>query len=605
MRKLSSIIILSVFVFSVFAVPSISLAATSAQKKAVKKWCKEETLQKSANIFTAYQPITILGVQRIKLGKKKYYTCHFTTVRVAESGTVEEYWWSKKSGAAPYRRVRDGVSEDVLKRVKTTGKRVMGKSNGTFPYGPINGSKLVSATFDKDGGVLSTVTVGGVKVSVVVPEDTFTEGGEITLAPYTEMPSGQEHFALSNALGFGVHLDIKSLQRSTPVFLVFDIEGGEAAQKERTSAAAKNVFFNRCDPAMAWFNPIICARKKKLSPEQIVDKNYAVVTPIHKEGYQNRVFLQETIPTGVSGLIVARVDHGDIYIPQKLDKNLTKDLVQSTLGKFTNYGGRLQAAALALEWDIPLTFEHLEDGLLGAMDAAGMYSEFKKAVLVGRKAATYMAAHRPADEDDREDWEYIEGEIGAAAQRAAEYAFDTAKNDNERDYTDASVEGSSIVADLEDAGVSGAADAADDIGNSLGDAIGNPPADASQAASAAESAAAGDVSIPANDLRSLIDGVYSDVSASIADILSAAATAQAMGQDPGDFVEKIRIRLENLLQNLGLTKKQLLGIAVTAQLLGLEGTANVALERAARIGDEPCNAIMEKTLKTYGLNTCD
>ena len=137
---------------------------------------------------------------------------------------------------------------------------------------------------------------------------------------------------------------------------MFDVKGGKATAE----AAKKAKYKNRCDPRFKWFNPFICARQNKVPVRQVVDKDSTVVTPIHTEKYNDLTFTGNTIPLGVDGLIATKIDKGDVFIPQKLDKDLTADLVKKTMGKYGNDDERLEAAALAKEWDIELNSNQLE-----------------------------------------------------------------------------------------------------------------------------------------------------------------------------------------------------------------------------------------------------
>ena len=103
---------------------------------------------------------------------------------------------------------------------------------------------------------------------------------------------------------------------------------------------------------MIHFNPIICARENGVPIEDSPLVDYAVANPIHNPDYSGLVFTAPTINVGINGLIITEVDSSGLYIPQRLDQDLAKDLTVGNFGRYSHYDERMEAANLILGWGL-------------------------------------------------------------------------------------------------------------------------------------------------------------------------------------------------------------------------------------------------------------
>jgi hypothetical protein len=511
----------------------------------------------------------------------------------------------------------DSSSQKTSDQVKLA--RVYGKSDGKVPYAPIDEENVVSRTLDKNGGVLQTTLSNGVKAYLVIPEGSVIMDASASLLPYKEMPTQKSHGGLSGDYGFGLQVSLKSVQVGVGGFLVFDVTGGKATKE----AAKKAKVLNRCDPRYKWFNPFICARQNKVSAKNVADKNVTVVTPIHNEKYKELVFTNNTIPVGIDGLIVMSIGKGDVYIPQKLDKDLTKELVDKTLGKYMNSAQRLEAAALALEWGIDLNQEKLE---IIADTFGGSYQEDIKALYV---YAEYLkqaedklkvVKNKSTSDEDEEDAKEIETEdledlitLFTESQGDTESSLlSDAKYDTKEYDGDITVGAAAALGAASELGVDGASTAAAEAASNMaGEAASET--DLGDAAGEAEAAqATGDEAGAEQAQKNLedaaadkINDAINDPNSSIGDLLDAAALAQLLGLDDlaDQALDKIKEKLEDMLDD-DLTKEQALNAASLAQLLGFEALAEKFLQLAGTLKSGDCD-LVNKTLKTYGINKCD
>src|SRR3989344_5179119 len=369
----------------------------------------------------------------------------------------------------------DSQKKEPEQKFKSTLKKVKGKSSGKQPYAPIDSDKVVAKTFSNRGGVLDADLSKNVKMYVIVPEDNVlaAASAEVTIAPFKEMPAGEVHPALSEDYGYGAQVFMSSIQRGVHAYVVFDVSGGEAIKKIRS----KNIYKNRCDPGKKWFDPIICARRNNVPADKVVDKTHTIVTPIFSdnENHNGLLIPRNVIPIGVDGLIVAEIDNGDIFIPQKLDQALTADIAKQ-IGKYGNPVENLEAAALALEWNVPLTFSQLDnlvDSINGAVDS---YSEMKKASVVGRRLSSYANAQFvvKAVEGDVEDAMFLKSQLEESTESAKNSLFSDVKDEvSQPGFGVTGTEGSAAVGSMADGNVPGASEARTDVADALKDNIDN------------------------------------------------------------------------------------------------------------------------------------
>lgn len=496
--------------------------------------------------------------------------------------------------------------------------RVFGKSDGKLPYAPIDEKNVVSRSFGKDGGVLTTTLSKGVKAYLVMPKGAVIMNATASLLPYKEMPTQKSHGGLSGDYGYGVQVSIKSVQMGVGGFLVFDVTGGKATKE----AAKKAKVLNRCDPRYKWFNPFICARKNKVPAKNVVDKNATVATPIHTEKYNKLVFTNNTIPVGVDGLIVTSIDKGDVYIPQKLDKDLAADLVDKTLGKYMNDAERLEAAALALEWNLDLSQERLEniadsvgDSYQEVVKSLYVYGEYikqaKEKLKTTKNKSTSNEDEEDAKETEIEDLEdlvalFTESEGDARTNLLSDAKFDTKEYDG--DITTEAAAGLGAASEM---GVEGASDAASEAASNMGEQAANET-DLGKAAGELETAqATGDEAAADQAQKNLedaatdkINDVINDPNSSIGDLLDAAALAQLLGLDDlaDQALDKIKEKLEDMLDD-DLSKEEALDAAALAQMLGFDELANKFLEKSKTALPEDCD-LVKKDLSNFGINKC-
>ena len=489
--------------------------------------------------------------------------------------------------------------------------KVKGTSTGTVPYASVDQAQVRARTITKDGGVVEASLAKNVKVFVIIPPGEVIESAKVAILPYTAMPSGPQHPALSDELGYGAQVFIESIQTGIRAFVIFDLDGGNAAKK----VARSEGYYNRCDPSKKWFNPLICARGKKVDPASGINKNYAVISPIHTQQYNTLVFTRNTIPLGMEGLIAAEVKGGDVYVPQKVDQALAADLVRSTIGRYSNNAEQVEAAEFALAWNIPFSREQAED-VVDAVNAAETYSQMVEAYFIADEMVQYAGRQTSLDENEAEEWVNLKSDAKVAADQAKATLFQEASSDTSSAFDDTSVEAGSAVGGLADNGVAGADAAVSDVEGNLQNGI-ESNSQSSDAGRAGEAIDAGEaaqranpkvIDIPptANSVKNAINNVLNNPQSSIQSLLKAAGLAQLWGFDDlaNKAIEKIKKLLEDLLTNSGLSQKGLYDAASIAQAVGADNLAEQFLDRASKLLDETCESLIKKSLRNFGINEC-
>lgn len=556
-------------------------------------------------------------------GKKKIIIVIVIVVILLILGGTGFYFWKvfKNKVLEPTKDIKKTVETQVPDKTAqsdssetTNPNRVKGKSDGNHPLAPIDEENVVTGGVGKSGKVLSTTLPNGVKVYLNIGD--VIESADAVLLPYKEMPTTPEHLALSNELGYGVEVILQSIQMGLGGYLIFDLRQGEATEE------AQNVskYYNRCDPTKIYFNPLICARKKGVPADKLIDKNYAVARPVYADD-DRPVFTTPTYYVGIDGLLVARIPSGGTYIPQKLDKELAQDLADDTIGNFMNNGEEMEAATILTEWELldNLTFDQADDLLNGFFNED--YFSFLRGIFVA-DAITAFAQNRSdstTNEDDADDWLYIAEEFELIAEEAPGLIYEDAVFDSGENgpVSIGALEGASVVGGLDDAGVSGADSASDTMaGNFEESGFGSTASDPLGAAEANqllgnEEAANENLDEYKDSVRDKINDILNDPNASITDIIRAMEMAQLLGLDDefmDDLMEKLRKKIEDEINDPNTSKSRLIELAELCQAIGFDDLADKALGKAGLKGDKPsgdeCDQV-NKTLKNYGIQGCD
>lgn len=494
--------------------------------------------------------------------------------------------------------------------------REIGSSAGKIPYAPIDEKNVTSLSLNKSGGVLSTTLSKNVKVFLVVPEGEIVQDAIISLIPYKTLPSQKNHGGLSSEYGFGLQVKIESIQTKIGGYLVFDVKGGKATSE----AVTKDGYKNRCDPRFKWFNPFICSRGNEVPARQLVDKNSTIITPIHAEKYNNLVFTNNTIPLGIDGLIVTKINKGDVYIPQKLDKDLVFDLVKKTLGRYGNDSQRLEAAALAKEWEIDLDKDQLE---VLADSNSLTYQEHVKAYHLFKgyreQAKDFLAKNKSkvtnndSEEDKRNkvnsEYESIISKLRESEEEVSKILIEDTLVDIEKFDGDVMVEAAVALGVASDLGLISAVGVAVSTEVSLEKQF-NQETNIGEALRELEAAIAIRQGSPVknNSIKKsgvdLVSGVSNDPDSSVENILDASSLAQILGLDDltNQLVEKIKRQFENKLkENLG--KKEFIELAILAQRFGFKDIENAFIKIAETAKKKDCDLI-KNNLDNFSVNEC-
>jgi len=536
-------------------------------------------------------------------------------------------------------------------------KKVTGQSLGKIPYAPIEEDHIATRLFGPDGGVLKAQLPGNVTAYYIMPEGSVIQSAMVSLIPYTQMPSSTKHGELSDEYGTGVQVEVSSSQMGVEGYLVFDTTGGAAAEE----GAANELYFNRCDPRFSWFNPYLCGQKNSLPATTVGSKTDTIITPIFNSNFDNLVFVQNTIPTGIDGLIATKIKGGDVFIPQKVDKPLAQKLISTTLSRNASSAQRLEAAGLALSWGITdLSFEQLE--ALSETDAR-TYQEYIKALYIlaqireGIQNREYIGT-AGADSDDLEN---LEENFEDTLTYIRNDFFDSAVGET-GDYGsgDGAIEATAAVSDAEEMGIEGASEAEaqveDNINENETSPYGQPDrqsgagegstytgeeefdpdsADATERAQEFVDNTLANPNATLFDLmqawevakklgleseaqieqrvmdkaQEMIDEVLNDPNATIPELLKALQLAQLLGlDDDGTVNEKVMNRIRAIIEEKlkhDLSKEELNDIANLCDLLGFSDLAAGARSKipAAPSGGD-CD-LVKKTLADYGINECD
>ncbi len=544
----------------------------------------------------------------------------FILILALIAGGVFWFFYKSKGEASP-------KSQGQNKQKLTGANRVIGESNGKLPYAAIDEDNVVSAVFDSFGGVLQTSTSKNIKIYFVVKEGEVAIDATISLLPYKEMPSAKNHGELSNEFGYGVQVEIISIQPGIGGYLVFDTKGGKAV------AAAQKKFgpaYNRCDPHFRWFEPFLCARLNKVPVGKVVDKEFTVITPVF-DNKMNKITLRETIPTGIDGLLVVKVERGDVYIPQKLDKELVSRLLNKPVSnKYEPQQWGSEDAAQALAWKIEPNIDQL-DSVAGTMIVEQPDFSAVKALYVTKSFINYpkerlkvIVKKSSSVNEGRKTFgenpiksvddllEKLEEDFAKLKKEFGEWAaVKTNKIRNE-----SSVVAVAAISGAKEAGIEGM----DELGAQSETTIENQvsayedyPVDALAAGEASQYVPGEDINEVINNIKAnakaTINATLADPNASIVELLEAGRLAK-LTMDPAEadkvwdeILAKIKKKLEEDL-NKDLNSREALEKAWLAAVLGFDDLKDKFIEKASKAVQTAECDLIHKTLTNFGINEC-
>ncbi|MFA6588253.1 MAG: hypothetical protein WCT08_04230 [Patescibacteria group bacterium] len=500
--------------------------------------------------------------------------------------------------------------------VSTVGK-VLGQSTGSLPYAAIDEAHVASAVIDSNGGVITATLPKNITAYLILPEGEVIQEAFVSLIPYTAMPSGQKHGYLSDELGYGVQVQIKSLQMGVRGYLVFDTTGGIATSE----AVAKEKYFNRCDPNFTWFDPYLCAKKNKVSASTVVTKDLTVITPIHAAKLNSLVFPRNTIPTGINGLVALPIKGGDVFIPQKVDQALVDKLTQDGLSKYSSITQKLEATGLALAWG-GNKFSQEQLKLIRYLAEENYYQEAIKAIAISQQFSNLLGAGSltiTRGEFDDMTNEELKADIDENLVDLAKIFLKDAQEVTQKfGFGIKSITAAAAISDAAQLGVAGASQALGTVRSNI-ESIGTSDSTSlGRRSSALESSdytnsGGGEPQITPEILqgmaRDVINRVWADPKATIKDILNAMSLARATALDNEDQIineglEKITKILEQMLKD-AVWAKDFFDIAAIAKMLGLDDLADDAIAKGkkAPISQKLCD-LVKKNLSNFGLNKC-
>lgn len=486
----------------------------------------------------------------------------------------------------------------------------LGTSDGEVPYAPIDEENIVTSMIGPSGGSVSTMLSDNVKLFVIIPEGELVGYATVMIYPYKEMPTGPNHPPLSNKLGYGAQVEISSFEMGIEGYLVFDTNGGQTQAEEQT----RDPIFNRCDPSKAWFNPIICAYIKEVPAGNLINGKYGVVIPIHYKTDSDMVMPQPTIDVGIDDFIIAEFEGDDVYLPQQFDQDIVEILVESGMRYSGNNKEKLEAIALAFEYDVDLTYEQYWNAEM-AINFYDSYSNMKKSIILGEELSDYGYSQSAltSDEDEAEDW-YGDAEFTEEnADYSKEDTFELSTFDVQAADDYMVLEAAITAKTLADYGVEGAQANYDSLIAELQGRMseGGVPLEVLEALAMLGVEGANEAAVEELEKRARerIGETFGDSSSSISDILEAIGLAQLLGlEDEGDIynegMDKIRDILEEMLAGDNC-KATYMKIAEIAQLLGMDDIAQQAMDAAEGADSEcDCDALVKKNLENYGQNEC-
>lgn len=495
---------------------------------------------------------------------------------------------------------------------------VKGTASSPAPYASIDKENYGVKKIGPSGGVVTVKLPKGGKAHVIIPPDEVIQQATVTVLPYTEMPSSQNHPALSDELGYGVYVHVSSVQMGVRGYVVFDFrheaEYALMTASPSSGSGTTTVVYDRCNPELIWFNPMICAQINAVPGTKVVNKEYAIVTPIFLPKNDKIILTRNTIPTGVDDIVVTRFKGSDLYIPQKLDKALASNIARNTLKLNGNAKDVIEAGALAFDWNLVLTNQEVMS-IANAVYSEDVetYFEMKKLVLVGQETSTATTSHAlsATDEDEQEDLQRAGQDAQDGTTEIAEQVYDDAESYAKSGKDDSVVESAIAVENLAQAGVPGATESLGTVQNNLQGRIDNPGKGGTPIPVFEGMAMMGQEGINKNreNARKEVQRTIGDEHSTMAELMGALRLARLYGfAEEGDItnsiIDRIWVKLSNMLLQGGLCKDELLDIATLGHVLGFDEIANSALGQAFTAPDCNCDEPVKKTLETYGIQKC-
>ncbi|MDO8599732.1 MAG: hypothetical protein Q7S02_06525 [bacterium] len=504
--------------------------------------------------------------------------------------------------------------------------RVRGAGKSTIPYAAIDATHVIAKAIGPRGGILTTMA-GPTKVVLIVPPGELLDTVEVTIAPYAALPTGPQHIPLSTAFGYGVHLTTQGIAKAgLRAYLVFDTTGGRAMDALRNATRDP---WNRCDPRSLAFHPTVCAAERNLPADRVVDTPYAVVTPIHTNEYRSIVFTRSTVPVGIDGLVVAEISgRNDVYIPQPMTPGLLRDLASAMGTHRGNHEERLELAARLAAGNglAALTDAQLE---LLATTSSDFPNEAQKSYIAGAAVERELERRlRAVENPEDSDIEDVLSGLRKDREEALENLFTDARYEVGGRYPgDEVLPYGAAIARLTWSGIDGARALRDAMAERIrtqlrAEKVGTKRTgrfDAFETLLLFQKrtvrAALTDAELDAlvdtlsDAARAEAEGTLNNSNASINDLLRAAELALSDLVDDSDLFDKIMDRIEKMLEDeLGKASTQEGAASVGARACALEmdSLCSRAAERAEALPKaEPCEAILKKNLKNFGINTCD
>lgn len=521
-----------------------------------------------------------------------------------KQGVVDQVAGVEKAGL-----VAEGDNEPNYEKNTS---RVVGASNGQFPYAEVDSSKVVAKTIGRNGGVLKTALPKGGTVYLVIPEDSVIGTAQVALMPYAKMPTAPSHGEVSDDLGYGVEVMIDSPQIRTEGYLVFD------TQNKIAKPSLDEKFFFYCNANLTSFDPFICGRLKNRNEKKLINKDRAVITPIYKEDYNDLVFTRNTVPSGIDGVIVAPIHKGDVYIPQKMDQDLAYQYTKKTLGKYDNNAERVEAAALADAWGVALNKEQLQVMADSVSNGGDSYQEMFKAIAVGGiyqekttkqldkvRARTVAEDRQNEQENEIEDYQAVAADFSEGGASSRKRMYDDARSDSRSVEPPTTQQAGAAMGGGQLWGFDGSGGAWSGCGGDLSGDLGNPgvpPTTQSDGAQAGDLGSSSPGSFTTSQLVSdIVNSIVNNPTSSVSDVASAMETAQQYGVDTDAFTDKAKDKIKKKLGGGGGGAAGTLNDAAIAQAFGMDDLAEELIAKSQQI----CPEILKKTLKNFAKNDCD
>ena len=212
---------------------------------------------------------------------------------------------------------------------------VKGKAGDLFPYATTYPFESVDFAAGAEGLSVKLPLPKNVTAWIVFPPGIYgAEAMPYKATPYLSMPTASDGPLLSDDLGYG--FELLRTSRSSPggaggdgAFVVFDLDQGKTVAQINANPKLRKY----CSPAVATFNPYMCAYINNVPASEYTNRKYAVVAPIRSPGLRHLAVMLPTLPIGFDNLVVAEISVSGAYIPVKLDKETTESLMNASRSK--------------------------------------------------------------------------------------------------------------------------------------------------------------------------------------------------------------------------------------------------------------------------------